>query len=125
MITHPRQRTRLKPPSSRLWPDLADAAALPGVRPAPVNSPPDVVVRYGPVPPAPPTALAAGPLRQVTPGDARFGLPDVAWLLERGGNDILIARRGGGDDELHSTGAVGNPSGEVDGLSNMDRIYPV
>ena len=68
-------------------------------RPALVNSPPDVVVRYGTVPPAPPSALAAGPLRQVTPEAARFGLPDVARLLVRGGNDILIDRREGADDE--------------------------
>ena len=68
-------------------------------RPALVNSPPDVVVRYGTVPPAPPSALAAGPLRQVTPEAARFGLPDVARLLVRGGNDILIDRREGVDDE--------------------------
>ena len=64
-----------------------------------MNSPPDVVVRYGTVPPAPPSALAAGPLRQVTPEAARFGLPDVARLLVRGGNDILIDRREGADDE--------------------------
>ena len=73
--------------------------ACPEWRPAPVNSPPDVFVRYGPVPPAPPSALAAGPLRQVTPEDARFGLPDVARLLVRGGNDILIDRREETDDE--------------------------
>ncbi len=73
--------------------------ACPEWRPAPVNSPPDVVVRYGPVPSAPPSALAAGPLRQVTPEDACFGLPDVARLLVRGGNEIVIERREGADNE--------------------------
>ncbi len=73
--------------------------ACPELRSATVNSPPDVVVRYGPVPPAPASALAAGPLRQVTPEAARFGLPDVARLLVRGGNDILIDRRDGAGDE--------------------------
>jgi len=84
--------------------------ACPELRAAPRHAAPDVRVTYGCVPPAPPNANAAGPLRQVTPGEARFGLPGVARLLVRGGNEILIERQpdpGGGaspklkdDDEM-------------------------
>ncbi|NCC31594.1 MAG: hypothetical protein EOM24_06145 [Chloroflexia bacterium] len=72
----------------------------PELRAAPPGRAPDVVVRWGDVPPAPPSALAAGPLRQVTPGEARFGLPGVARLLVRGGNEILIERQPEADDEM-------------------------
>jgi len=72
--------------------------ACPELRAAPVGSVADVTVRYGELPPPPAHAVAAGPLRQVTPGEARFGLPGVARLLVRGGNEILIERQA--DDEM-------------------------
>lgn len=72
----------------------------PELRPASPASAPDVVVRWGHVPPPPSSALAAGPLRQVTPGEARFGLPGVAQLLVRGGSEILIERQPAADDEM-------------------------
>ncbi len=53
--------------------------ACPELRVAPVGSATDVTVQSGELPPAPAHALAAGPLRQVTPGEARFGLPGVTW----------------------------------------------
>jgi hypothetical protein len=74
--------------------------ACPELRPAPPESAPDVVARWGDVPPPPPSALAAGPLRQVTPEEARFGLPGVARLLVRGGNEIIVARQPDADDEM-------------------------
>ena len=61
--------------------------ACPEWRPAPVNSPPDVVVRYGPVPSAPPSALAAGPLRQVTPELLRSR---QMHLIEHGPRDASV-----------------------------------
>jgi hypothetical protein len=57
-------------------------------------------VRWGDVPPPPPSALAAGPLRQVTKEEARFGLPGVARLLVRGGNEIIVERQPDADDEM-------------------------
>jgi len=72
----------------------------PELRPISSNAKPDVVVHYGIVPPAAASALAAGPLRQVAPGEARFGLPSVARLLVRGGDEIVIERQPGGDDEM-------------------------
>lgn len=61
----------------------------------------DVVVRYGPVPESLPGAVAAGPLRQVTPEAVLFRFPDVARYLARGGCEIVIQREPeAGDDEL-------------------------
>ncbi len=74
--------------------------ACPELRAAPTRSVTDVTVRYGELPPAPAHALAAGPLRQVTPGEARFGLPGVARLLVRGGNEIIVERQPEADDEM-------------------------
>ena len=64
----------------------------PELRPAAVDRAPDVIVRWGEVPPPETAIQAAGPLRQVAPGEARVGLPDVARLLVRDGNEILIER---------------------------------
>jgi hypothetical protein len=72
----------------------------PELRLAPPGRAPDVVARWGEVPPPPPSALAAGPLRQVTPGEARFGLPGVVRLLVRGGNEIIVERQPGADDAM-------------------------
>ncbi len=74
--------------------------ACPELRAAPPDRAPDVVVRWGDVPQAPPSALAAGPLRQVTKEEARFGLPGVARLLVRGGNEIVVERQPDADDEM-------------------------
>lgn len=74
--------------------------ACPELCPAPPDRAPDVVARWGDVPLLPPSALAAGPLRQVTSGEARFGLPGVAWLLVRGGQEIIVERQPGADDEM-------------------------
>ena len=74
--------------------------ACPELRAVPVGSAVDVTVRYGELPPPLVAAIAAGPLRQVTPGAARFGLPGVARLLVRGGNEILIERQPEADDEM-------------------------
>ena len=74
--------------------------ACPELRVAPASAAADVIVQYGQVPPPPAHASAAGPLRQVTPGEARFGLPGVARLLVRGGNEILIERRPEADDDM-------------------------
>ncbi len=74
--------------------------ACPELRVAPVGSATDVTVQYGELPPAPAHALAAGPLRQVTPEETRFGLPGVARLLVRSGNEIIIERQPDADDEM-------------------------
>lgn len=74
--------------------------ACPELRPAAGNHPPDVMVHWGAVPPPPPATQAAGPLRQTTPGEARFGLPDVARLLVRGGNEIVIERKPNADEQM-------------------------
>lgn len=74
--------------------------ACPELRAAPTGSAVDVTVQYGELPPPLAQAVAAGPLRQVTPGEARFGLPGVARLLVRGGNEILIERQPEADDEM-------------------------
>lgn len=72
----------------------------PELRAAPGGSTVDVTVQYGKLPPPQTGAIAAGPLRQVAPGEARFGLPGVAQLLVRGGNEILIERQPEADDEM-------------------------
>jgi len=74
--------------------------ACPELHAAPAGLSADVTVQYGELPPAPAHALAAGPLRQVTPEEARFGLPGVARLLVRGGNEIIIERQPDADDEM-------------------------
>jgi len=74
--------------------------SCPELRTAPAGSAAEVTVRYGELPPPSAHAIAAGPLRQVTPGEARFGLPDVARLLVRGGNEIIIERQPDADDEM-------------------------
>ena len=53
----------------------------------------DVVVRFGTLPAVSTDAVAAGPLRQVTPGETRFGLPGAVTMLIRGGNEIMIERQ--------------------------------
>lgn len=85
--------------------------ACPELRPAPPDRPPDVVVRWGDVPPAPSSALAAGPLRQVTPEEARFGLLGVARLLVRGGNEIIIERQPETDNEMVRLLLIGTGAG--------------
>jgi hypothetical protein len=72
----------------------------PELRSAPAGVTPDVIVRYGTLPPALDSALAVGPLRQVMPGEARIGLPGVARLLIRGGNEIVIERQPEAEDEM-------------------------
>ncbi len=72
----------------------------PELRQTLVESTPDVNVRYSQLPPPQAGASAAGPLRQVTPGEARFGLPGAARLLVRGGNEILIERQPDADDDM-------------------------
>lgn len=74
--------------------------ACPELRAAPGGAAADVTVGYGELPPPPAHASAAGPLRQVTPGEARFGLPGVARLLVRGGNEIIVERQPDADDEM-------------------------
>jgi len=74
--------------------------ACPKLRAALAGSAADVTVQYGELPPPPAHAVAAGPLRQVSSGEARFGLPGVARLLVRGGNEILIERQTDADDEM-------------------------
>ena len=72
----------------------------PELRAAPAGATVDVTVRCDELPPQPAHASAAGPLRQVTPDEARFGLPGVARLLVRGGNEILIERGPEADDDM-------------------------
>ncbi len=72
----------------------------PELRAAPTGSGVDVSVQYSELPPPSAQAVAAGPLRQVTPGEARFGLPGVARLMVRGGNEILIERQPEADDDM-------------------------
>lgn len=72
----------------------------PELREAQFDSIADVTVVYGDLPLPPSGSLAAGPLRQVTPGEARYGLPGVARLLVRGGNEILIERQPEADDAM-------------------------
>lgn len=74
--------------------------ACPELRRAPADSAVDVTVAYCDLPLPPSGSLSAGPLRQVTPGEARFSLPGVAGLLVRGGNEILIERQPDADDEM-------------------------
>jgi hypothetical protein len=74
--------------------------ACPELRAAPAGSTADVIVCYGQLPPPLSYDVDAGPLRQVTPGEARFGLPGVARLLVRGGSEILIERQPEADDEM-------------------------
>ncbi|MEZ4633911.1 MAG: hypothetical protein R2873_05500 [Caldilineaceae bacterium] len=74
--------------------------ACPELRTAPPGSLADVTVTYGELPPPQSKTVAAGPLRQVTPGEARFGLPGVARLLVRGGNEILIELGPDADDDM-------------------------
>ncbi|MBI1298541.1 hypothetical protein GC175_26710 [bacterium] len=61
----------------------------------PVSTPQkaDVEVRFGALPAVDANAVAAGPLRQVTPGETRFGLPGAVTILIRGGNEIVIERQ--------------------------------
>jgi aryl sulfotransferase len=74
--------------------------ACPELRPAPIGAVADVNVTYGELPPPQVEAISAGPLRQVTTGEARFGLPGVARLLVRGGHEIIIERMAEADDEM-------------------------
>lgn len=74
--------------------------ACPELRPAAPNAVPDAFVWYGAVPPAPANAQVAGPLRQVSPDEVRFGLPDVARLLVRRGNEIIVDRRPDADEQM-------------------------
>lgn len=74
--------------------------ACPELRSAPTCAAADVIVRYGDIPAPQAEAVSAGPLRQVMPGEARFGLPGVARLLVRGGNEIIIERQPAANDEM-------------------------
>lgn len=70
------------------------------LRPAPADAEPDITVHYGEVPPASGPVEQAGPLRQVAGGEVRYGLPDVARLLVRNGNEIIVERRPDADETL-------------------------
>lgn len=61
---------------------------------------PDVVVRYGELPPRSSELSEAGPLRQVAPGEARFGMPNIARLCMRAGNEIIVQRHPGAEDDM-------------------------
>ncbi|MBI1296393.1 hypothetical protein GC175_15680 [bacterium] len=74
--------------------------ACPELRAATAGAAVDVTVRYCKLPPQQAHAITAGALCQVTPNEASFGLPDVAQLLVRGGNEILIERQPKAGDEM-------------------------
>ena len=71
--------------------------------PAPPAGAPDVTVRIGPVPQAPP-APAERPGRacpwEALPGRFLMDAPGVARFLVTGGRDVLVEPRGGGDHEM-------------------------
>lgn len=68
--------------------------------PAAADTAADISVRYGEVPPASGATEPAGPLRQVAAGEVRYGLPDVARLLVRGGDEIIVERKPAADEGL-------------------------
>lgn len=73
---------------------------IPELRPAPPSAEPDILVRDGTIPPVTGTVEQASPLRQVAAGEVRYGLPDVARLLVRGGNEIIVSRRADADETM-------------------------
>ena len=73
---------------------------IPELRPAPTSAEPDILVRDGTIPPVTGTVEQVGPLRQVVAGEVHYGLPDVARLLVRGGNEIIVSRHSDADETL-------------------------
>lgn len=74
--------------------------ACPELRAAPTGAAVDVTVRYDALPAPQADATSAGPLHQMTPGEARFGLPGVAQLLVCGGKEIVVERQPDVDDQM-------------------------
>lgn len=60
----------------------------------------DVTVRLAELPPVAGDLQFVGPLRQVGPTEARFGLPNVGRMSVRHGQEVLIDRHPSADDSL-------------------------